>query len=61
MCLVCSSMSWPSTVIVDDSGKCLFWFYDIEPEKLNPCGNDYEFVPENATPIDKDFKQENET
>lgn len=26
-----------STVVVSENGECLCWFYDNEPDKLNPC------------------------
>lgn len=43
--------STPSTVVINDDGECAFWYYDHDPKKHNPCGNDGDFVPDNAKPI----------
>lgn len=50
--IIFSSFPEPSTVITNEANECIFWFYDYEPEKHNPCGIDDEYVPENATPME---------
>jgi hypothetical protein len=43
----CECSQPPSSVVVDQDGHCLYWFYNDESEKHNPCIN----VPGNALPI----------
>lgn len=40
-----------SFVILNASGACLYWYYEDEPNKYNPCGEDMDYVPNNAVPI----------
>lgn len=44
-----ASESRPSTVFYDAAGRCLYWSWDDESQKLNPCGPDEKYVPENAS------------
>ena len=36
-----------STVVLNNSGECIYWYWDAESDKHNPCIN----VPDNAKPI----------
>lgn len=54
----CAFTQEQSTVVIDEEGNCLFWFYELETEKRNPCGENDMHVPENAKPINKDEYEE---
>lgn len=34
---ICSDPRWPSSVVLDANGKCIYWYYNDEPDKRNPC------------------------
>lgn len=36
-----------STEVLDSNSNCIYWYWDDEREKLNPCIN----IPDNAKPI----------
>lgn len=38
----------PATVYYDAQNRCMYWSWDDEPEKMNPCGPGDIWVPENA-------------
>jgi hypothetical protein len=40
----CNCETPPSTLVVDEDGKCIYWYYNHEPDKHNPCID----VPGNA-------------
>lgn len=43
----CLCLARPAHVILDVGGECLYWYYDDEADKNNPCVN----VPDSAIPI----------
>lgn len=47
MLAICHSEPVDATVYYED-GECVYWVWDDESEKRNPCGKDDEYVPESA-------------
>lgn len=37
-----------SYVVYDDAHRCAYWYYSDDSKRYNPCGDNEEFVPENA-------------
>ena len=51
VCVACGCCIVSATQVLDENGRCVYWFYNDDPQGHNPCASDdgnIIYVPEST-------------